>query len=164
MNLTALAAVSSLVLCLTACTNNRDAAPREHAEQSAQPQQVEQPAHTAGSLQFSQMRATGGVKGGSAAAYVVVTNTQATPDTLVGASATVCNVTEVHEMIDVDGVKTMRAAERLEVPASGSLTLKPGGTHIMLMELHNSLRKLDTIDVVLHFARQGAVPLRVPVR
>ncbi len=159
MNLPTALTAAVAVLCFSACSPRKDASPQQQ-----QPTELQQADYSIGSLHFFDLRATGGIHNGSAAAYVTIANTGSVPDTLVGASSPVCRTTEVHEMIDVDGVKTMRSADHLPIPPSGSVSLKPGGTHIMLMNLKKSLRKKDSVDVVLHFARSGNVPLRMLVR
>ncbi len=69
--------------------------------------------------------------------------------TLVGASTPVAEEAEVHEMRLEGGVMKMRAAPRLALPAGKTVTLKPGGYHIMLMGLKQQLKAGDSIPVTL---------------
>ncbi len=153
------AVLLSLSLCAS-CSQDKS----EPTLQQEQIAQEKTPDYSMDSFRFYDLRVTGGIRNGSAAAYVTITNTGSTPDTLTGASSPACGITEIHEMVDVDGVKTMRSTGHLPVPPSGSAVLKPGGTHIMLMNLKESLHKNDSVDVVLHFAQKGNVTLRALVR
>lgn len=69
--------------------------------------------------------------------------------TLVGAASPVAGVVEVHEMSMDGGVMKMRAIPKLEVPAGKAVALKPGGYHVMLMDLKKPLTKGDMVPVSL---------------
>lgn len=69
--------------------------------------------------------------------------------TLVGASTPVADDAEVHEMRLEGGVMKMRPAPRLALPAGRSVTLKPGGYHIMLMGLKRQLKPGDKVPITL---------------
>jgi copper(I)-binding protein len=69
---------------------------------------------------------------------------------LVGVSSPVAGVAEVHEMKMEGDVMKMRAVEGgLDLPAGKAVTLKPGGYHVMLMDLKTPLQKDTTIPVTL---------------
>ena len=68
---------------------------------------------------------------------------------LVGASSPVAGVVEVHEMAIKDNVMTMRAVDALPLPAGKTVELKPGGYHVMLIDLVKPLAKGDTVPVTL---------------
>lgn len=78
-------------------------------------------------------------------------------DRLLRAHANVCEVTEVHQTLMQDGRMHMQpiGAEGLAVPAHGKLKLAPGGNHIMLMQLKQSLQLGDSLEVHLDFAESG---------
>ena len=87
---------------------------------------------------------------------------------LVGASSPVAGVTEVHEMKMEGDVMKMRAvAGGLELPAGKMVELKPGGYHVMLMDLKAALPKESTVPLTLMFKdAKGAetrLELKVPV-
>jgi len=99
------------------------------------------------------------------AAYLVVTNTGPAADRLVAGASPAANQVEVHEMSMDGGVMRMRpVAGGLAVPEGGSVALKPGGYHIMLIGLKAPLRAGGTIQLTLTFEKAGSVGLRVPVR
>lgn len=93
-----------------------------------------------------------------AAGYLKIRNTGAESDTLLGGTATVAERIEVHEVIHKDGIASMRKlAEGLQIPARGSVELKPGGLHLMLIGLKSGLVAGETVKIVLKFKRAGAV-------
>lgn len=98
------------------------------------------------------------------AAYLTIANSGTDADKLIGGSTTVASTVEIHEIVDVDGVMKMQPlADGLEIPAGGSVELKPGGYHIMLIGLTESLTDGMTYELTLTFATTGDVKLMVPV-
>ena len=65
------------------------------------------------------------------------------PLRLVGASSAVAGVVEIHEMALQNNVMRMRAIEALPLPAGQPVELKPGGYHVMLMDLKRTLRAIE---------------------
>ncbi len=86
---------------------------------------------------------------------------------LVGASSPVAGVTEVHEMKMEGDVMRMRAVQALDLPAGKTVQLKPGGYHVMLMELKQALPKGATVPLTLTFkdakGKESTVDLKLPV-
>ena len=70
---------------------------------------------------------------------------------LVSASSPVAGIVEIHEMALEGGVMKMRAVPKLPLPAGKSVDLKPGGYHVMLMDLKQPLKEGDTVPVTLAF-------------
>lgn len=88
--------------------------------------------------------------------------------TLVGVSTPAAGVAEVHEMKMEGDVMKMRAVPgALELPAHQTVELKPGGYHIMLMELKQPLAAGATVPLTLHLKDDKGAPvdmgLQVPV-
>ena len=107
------------------------------------------------------------VKGQSGTgAFMKLTPSQATQ--LVGASTPAAGTAEVHEMKMEGDVMKMRAIAGLDLPAGQAVELKPGGYHVMLMDLKAPLAKGITVPVTLLFKNaQGAeskLELQVPVQ
>jgi copper(I)-binding protein len=86
---------------------------------------------------------------------------------LVSASSPVAGVTEVHEMKMDGDVMKMRAVAALDLPAGKTVELKPGGYHVMLLDLKTALKKDSTVPLTLVFqdakGAQSKVELKVPV-
>jgi copper(I)-binding protein len=68
---------------------------------------------------------------------------------LVGVSSPVAGVAEVHEMKMDNDIMKMRAVPVLELPAGQAVQLKPGGYHVMLMDLKQGLPKGSTVPLTL---------------
>jgi hypothetical protein len=93
--------------------------------------------------------------------------TAAQPAKLVGASSPVAGVVEVHEMALVDNVMRMRAIDSLDLPAGKPVELKPGGYHVMLMDLARDLKEGEIVPVTLIIEQGGkrqTVEVKAPVR
>jgi copper(I)-binding protein len=73
------------------------------------------------------------------------------PLRLVGASSAVAGVVEIHEMALQNNVMRMRAIEALPLPAGQPVELKPGGYHVMLMDLKRTLRAGEQVAIELQF-------------
>jgi periplasmic copper chaperone A len=58
----------------------------------------------------------------------------------------------------------MRPVEDIEVPPNGSVSLQPGGLHLMFMGLNRPLVAGETIPVTLRFAVAGEVTIQLPVQ
>ena len=69
---------------------------------------------------------------------------------LLSASSPVAGVVEVHEMAMVENVMKMRALPNgLELPAGKTVDLKPGGYHVMLMDLKGEVKEGSVVPVTL---------------
>jgi acyl-CoA synthetase (AMP-forming)/AMP-acid ligase II len=68
---------------------------------------------------------------------------------LLSAQSPVAGVVEVHEMAMDGGVMKMRAVPSLALPAGKAVELKPGGYHVMLMDLKGQVKDGDTVPVTL---------------
>ena len=86
---------------------------------------------------------------------------------LVGVSSPVAGVGEVHEMKMEGDVMKMRALPSLDLPAGKAVELKPGGYHIMLMDLKQPLAKDSKVPLTLLFKDakgvESKLELSVPV-
>lgn len=70
---------------------------------------------------------------------------------LVAASSPVAGVTEIHEMAMEKDVMKMRQIPGLDLAAGKATELKPGGYHVMLMDLKQPLKGGDTVPITLVF-------------
>ncbi len=86
---------------------------------------------------------------------------------LVSVSTPVAGIAEVHEMKMEGEVMKMRAVPALDLPAGTTVELKPGGYHVMLMDLKTALKKDSTVPMTLVFKDakgvQSTLALKVPV-
>jgi periplasmic copper chaperone A len=99
------------------------------------------------------------------AAYMTLTNKSRAADRLTAASSSVADKVQIHEMAVTNGIMQMRElANGLPVPAGGSVVLKPGGYHVMLMGLKKPLKAGDTFPLTLTFEKAGNISVTVPVQ
>jgi len=108
------------------------------------------------------------------AAYMTIQNNGTATDALVGAGSPAATTVEVHETVVMGspapgasgdgGMMGMQPVERLEIPAGGSVQLKPGSYHIMLIGLKQDLKAGDTIEITLTFEKAGELSVSVPVK
>lgn len=109
------------------------------------------------------MRATpGGAQ--VAGAYIRLTNTGSEPDRLIGASIALAKRGEVHEMSIEGGVMKMHEVEGgLEIKPGQTVELKPGGYHLMFLDLIAAPKQGEEIKGTLTFAKAGTVTVVFPV-
>ncbi len=79
---------------------------------------------------------------------------------LIGVSTSSAAVAEVHEMKMDGDIMKMRAVSALDLPAGKTVQLKPGGYHLMLMELKQPLAKGSTMPLTLHLKDAKGVESR----
>lgn len=96
-----------------------------------------------------------------------MTLTASEPLSLVGVASPAAGVAEVHEMKMEGDVMKMRPLKALELPAGKPVELKPGGHHLMLLDLKAPLAVNTTVPVTLTFrnakGQQSQLALQVPV-
>jgi copper(I)-binding protein len=84
-------------------------------------------------------------------------------DQLLSASSPVAGEMQLHEMGMDGNVMKMRQVKEITVPAGGAVELKPGGLHLMFMNIKTPLLAGQTVPVKLKFAKAGEVEVKVPV-
>jgi len=87
---------------------------------------------------------------------------------LVGISTPAAGVAEVHEMkMEGDTMKMRELAGGLDLPAGQTVELKPGGNHVMMMDLKQALAKGSTVPMTLRFedakGQKTSLDLKLPV-
>lgn len=148
--LTILAALSAPVMAETPATDAMNGAA------------IAAPAKTiAGPLEitgaFTRATAPGAPAGG---AFVTIHNTGDTADKLIGASSEIAAHVELHQMKMNGNVMEMSPVDGgLDIAPGDTLTLKPGGFHIMLIGLKNQLVQGQSVPITLEFEKAGKVSL-----
>lgn len=82
---------------------------------------------------------------------------------LVGASSAAAGVVELHEMAMDNNVMKMRAVPSLELPAGREVQLKPGGHHVMLLDLKQPLKVGDKVRIDLRLETRDGKRVTQPV-
>jgi copper(I)-binding protein len=116
------------------------------------------------------------------AAYMDITSSEG--DQLVGVSvpASIAARAEIHEMVPAEvpmddsmdesmddgemdmGAMVMQQIMALDLPAGETVSLEPGGYHVMLIDLAEPLAEGDTFNVTLDFAESDDLTVEVVVR
>jgi copper(I)-binding protein len=92
-----------------------------------------------------------------AGGYMTIRNAGAAGDRLVSASSPAAAKVELHVHTNDNGVMKMREVAGYDVPAKGAFELKPGGAHLMFMDIRRPFKEGDRLPVKLTFEKAGAV-------
>jgi hypothetical protein len=96
---------------------------------------------------------------------MTIKNEGTADDRLLRVTSSISGSTMIHEtVIDEEGVATMNMVDALVIPAGKSVTLKPGGTHIMLMDLKEPVTGKEKIELDLKFENAGEMKVEAPVK
>ena len=95
-----------------------------------------------------------------AGGYMTIRNASAKPDRLTRGSSPVAAKVETHVHIKDGDILRMREVKGYDIPAKGVFELKPGGAHLMLVDLKQPLKAGDKVPVTLRFERGGEVQVQ----
>jgi copper(I)-binding protein len=101
--------------------------------------------------------------GGNTAAYLIINNDKLLEDKLLSAECTVANRIELHNHIHENGVMKMRPVAHVDI-RDKQTEMKPGGLHIMLMDLKQELKENDKVTMKLTFEKAGSVNIEFDVK
>jgi len=118
-----------------------------------------------GSIHISQPWSRATPKGASSGAgYMTITNKGNAPDRLTCVSSDASAECQIHTMTMDNGVMKMRPVEGgLEILPGQTITLKPGGFHMMLVDLKHPLEPGNSIKATLKFEHAGTVDVEYPI-
>jgi periplasmic copper chaperone A len=88
------------------------------------------------------------------------------PDALLSVKTAAAGMVEIHETTtDASGMSGMHPIPRLEIPAGATVELKPGGYHLMLMDVvAGAIEVGKTVELELTFEKAGVVKVQAEVR
>jgi len=116
-----------------------------------------------GSVQIENAYTRSTVPGQMAAGGFMKIENKGAVDQLISASSPVASEVQLHEMSMEGNVMKMRQVKEVVVPAGGAVELKPGGMHLMFMNIKAPLTAGETVPVKLKFAKAGEVEVKMPV-
>ena len=118
-----------------------------------------------GSIHITQPWARATPKGAkSGAGYMTITNKGTTADRVNCVSSDASAQCQIHSMTMEGGVMKMRPVEGgLEIKPGETVTLAPGGFHMMLVTLKHPLETGQTVKATLKFDKAGTVDVNYPV-
>jgi len=97
-------------------------------------------------------------------AFMTVKNSGSADRKLVKVDSPAAKNVELHNHINDNGVMKMRAVKEIDVKAKGQAELKPGGYHVMLIDLKQALKEGDTVPVTLTFDDGSTKKIDAPVK
>lgn len=99
-----------------------------------------------------------------AGGYLSIQNTGSAADKFTGGSSEIAGRVEVHEMSMKDGVMTMRPLDAgVEIKPGETIALKPGGFHIMFLDLKRQLKQGERVKSTLTFEKAGTIEVEFVV-
>lgn len=99
------------------------------------------------------------------AAYFLIKNAGAADKLLsVSVDPSIAGMVQLHTMVMEGGTAKMQQVMGIDVPANGSVELKPGGFHVMLMNLKSELKVGDTLTLQLKLEKAGTIEVKAPVQ
>ncbi|MDP1652772.1 MAG: copper chaperone PCu(A)C [Rhodocyclaceae bacterium] len=98
------------------------------------------------------------------AAYLTLRNSGDRDVRLVAASCPSASVAELHTHIDDKGVMRMRQVKEIVVPAKGEVQLRPGGYHVMLIDMKTPLKEGDKLAITLAFGDGSSKTIEAPAK
>jgi periplasmic copper chaperone A len=118
-----------------------------------------------GSIHIAQPWSRATPKGAKAGAgYMTITNKGTTPDKVSCVSDDASAQSEIHSMTMEGGIMKMRPVEGgLEIKPGETITLKPGGFHVMFVDLKHPLERGNKVKVTLKFDSAGTVDVEYQV-
>jgi periplasmic copper chaperone A len=99
-----------------------------------------------------------------AVGYMEIRNRGAKLDRVIGASTPLARKVEMHVTTHEDGVARMREVKAFEVPAGQRVEMRPGGSHLMLVDIVRPLAKGERIPLVLRFEHAGELAVELDVQ
>lgn len=100
----------------------------------------------------------------NSAAYVEITNDSDKAIEIIGVSSTVAKKAQLHKVVMKDGVAKMQHAEKIILAPNTTTSLAPGGLHIMLLGLKETLKPGQTVQLILQFNDGTSKTLEATVR
>lgn len=112
-----------------------------------------------------QSRAMASLPGsGNTAVYVTLHNAGAQADRLLSASTPAAAKVELHStMIMSGGVAMMHSLSALDVPLGGTVSMAPGGVHLMVTGVKQPLKAGEKLSLTLRFEKAGSMTIAVPI-
>lgn len=157
-----LGVTAALAISATALTGCASTTPAPATTESASEQKLAAVAISDGWVRVSEYSDH---VGGMTGVFATITNNTDTDVTLIGGSAEIAPMVEVHEVVMSGGEMTMQKKEGgILIAAGESVTLEPGGLHVMLMGLTKAILDGDEVTVTLDFDGAESQTLTLPAK
>lgn len=102
----------------------------------------------------------------NSASFMKIINTSHKTIYLESANSNVAQNVELHEHTMSNGMMKMQQVKNIKIPANSTVMLKPGGLHVMLLELNTQLKPKNIVEsITLNFSDSTSIILKnVPVK
>ena len=101
----------------------------------------------------------------NASGYFKIKNNSSIRETLISVSSKISFRTELHEMkVENNIMKMKKLSKGLFIPAKEEVLLKPGGIHIMLLDLKNEIKLNERYEITMNFKRSGKINIPFKVK
>jgi len=105
------------------------------------------------------------VEGGNGAAYLTLINETGQDDALISADAEFATSAEIHQTVMGDNdTMSMVPVDQIDLPRGKTVKLEPGGYHIMLIGIDQTLEPGSTVTIALTFEKAGHFEIPFEVR
>ncbi len=101
--------------------------------------------------------------GGGPAAMYFTLHDAGPADRLTSVSTDAAGMAMLHESSEANGMDSMRMLAAIDLPAGGTVTMRPGGLHVMLMDMNRVLAAGQTLHATLTFDHAPPITVAVPV-
>jgi copper(I)-binding protein len=101
---------------------------------------------------------------GNGAIYMTLMNEGEQADVLLSVETEVAEAAELHESKLEGDVMKMSPISSIEIPSGGSVSLEPGGKHIMLINLKQPLTLGEKVPLLLNFEKSGSLTVEAEIR
>lgn len=96
--------------------------------------------------------------------FMTITNNGTSDDRLVSVTTSVAGMVQIHEMkMEGDVMKMAELKDGLPIPAGQKVELKPGGFHIMFMDVKHAFKEGDVVKATLTFEKAGSIEVEFKV-
>ena len=95
--------------------------------------------------------------------FMQLKNAGAAAERVVGVTSPLAGRVEMHVTTREGDVMRMRQVESFDVPAGGSFDLKPGGAHLMLVDLHRPFKQGEKVPLTLKLEKGGELKVELTV-
>jgi len=116
-------------------------------------------------LSISKLWVRPGITSGNSAIYFELENPTDQDDVLLSAESDVAQSVELHmSKMNEDGTMSMQKQKTVPVPANSTIEFKPGGLHIMLINLVDDLTPGESFELTLNFQKSNSLILEAIVQ
>lgn len=84
--------------------------------------------------------------------FMTLNNISSNDLSLIDAKSDASAIVELHTHIREDGMMKMRRIEKIDIPQKGKTELKPGGLHVMLIDLKQEIVEGEPVEILLEFS------------